>query len=434
MLLKSTEIVSKEGYDVTVAKISDYNGKLRLGAQISTVKTLSVCEIDGWNRIIGRGEGVTDLTISSIESDDLGNIYVAGMAYVTDRAYDIVIQKFSKDGAHLWATTFGGTQYDYIVELHISDSDLQVAGHSYSPSYGAVDLVYLKLSVETGAILWQRRSGSSISDQCGGLTKDNLGGFYIAGHQRNTNIVPSLANGILLKYGSTGTALWSRSVTKSSQTLFLRDVEAHQDSIYTTGNYAPSNSVKGSTAILLKYNTAGALLWQRDLAFGAGASGKNVKTDTNGDIYISGDMRDTSYSDGNLSGIYVAKLNAQGAALWGVAIFSKTGIALSVFDMVLSEDKIYLTSTAGKNAYLIELQNSEGTVDNNELFAEYSLTFGNISGSVVNNVSTMSHTSGGLTVHPTIHPIEDRTVISLIEHIKNGLIHLLRTAGFLGGG
>lgn len=48
MLLKSTEIVSKEGYDVTVAKISDYNGKLRLGAQISTVKTLSVCEIGGW--------------------------------------------------------------------------------------------------------------------------------------------------------------------------------------------------------------------------------------------------------------------------------------------------------------------------------------------------------------------------------------------------
>ncbi len=149
-------------------------------------------------------------------------------------------------------------------------------------SYGSNDLFLLKFS-PTGVLLWYNRIGNTINDVAGGLVIDNSNSIYISGAFSNT-----------VKFGNS-------------------------DSLSSTGN---------SDVFLAKYNSEGAFLWAKNIAYSSTIqSVQDLKLDYNGNLIISGFFVDSLIIGNSLTNIdtligntkvsnFIARLNSTGDLLW----------------------------------------------------------------------------------------------------------------------
>ena len=189
----------------------------------------------------------------------------------------------------------------------------------------------------TGQVLWARSSGDSYIHAYSVTTDDN-NNVYIAGradagpgdsavfgsvvvHLHSTSF-------FLVKYDSTGTALWAKADTN----FFAQAVTTTTDvngNVYVTGDFNNDLTIDTTTlsspnniynTFLAKYDASGHLLWARSTG-GPQCMVSGMATDPNGNVYITGTAEDsTDFGNGvtiqGYPGFFLTKYDSSGTAQW----------------------------------------------------------------------------------------------------------------------
>lgn len=275
------------------------------------------------------GNGNSAESAASVVTDTSGNIYVAGY-FNSDSIFfgdtllvshgndDIFLSCYDTYGNIVWAKCFGGTENDYAAYLAADNSgniylvgnfgsDTIFFGSEFLISAGYDDIFIVKIS-SSGSVVWAESFGGSGYDWGLGITCDINNSVYITGLFDSDTI--TFGSSILLNSGS--------------------------DDIFVA-----------------KLDNFGNIIW----ALSAGSSqadvGTRLKTNINGDVFLSGYFRssymvlgsDTLYNSGG-SDPFIAKLNSSGNFLWANSLKGNDndfirGLAVSDADEIFIDGSFF---------------------------------------------------------------------------------------------
>ncbi|MBX3720206.1 MAG: hypothetical protein KF713_00055 [Turneriella sp.] len=270
----------------------------------------------------GRGAlgGTSDSYFRGLATDSSGNVYGVGRQYGngtytygvgitatgSTTAENVIIVKYDNAGAAQWArtNTAGGG-----------------AAHFYSVATDSSGNIY-----------------------AAGLQSGNGAYTYGVGvNVTGTASSNSLNNVLLVKYNSSGTALWARTnVSGDLSPLFYGVAIDSSGNIYAVGQQNPGTvdygggvtavaGATGTNTLIVKYNSAGTALWARATVSGTstGARFTAVAVDNSGNAYAVGNQSGTgsntygtgvsaagSSSGGGNGNLLLVKYDSAGTAIW----------------------------------------------------------------------------------------------------------------------
>ncbi|HNZ26937.1 MAG TPA: hypothetical protein PKK13_06865, partial [Spirochaetota bacterium] len=183
-------------------------------------------------------------------------------------------------------------------------------------TYWSNNVVLVKYN-SSGNALWARSvTAGNDRSEFNSVAVDSSGNVYAAGYQDDTGSYTygegvSVAgtywsnNVVLVKYNSSGTALWAKSVTAgTSYSRFYSVAVDSSGNVYAAGyqygtgslTYGEGVSVAGSysdcNVVLVKYDSSGTALWAKSVTAGDDYSEFNsVAVDSSGNVYAAGYQR-----------------------------------------------------------------------------------------------------------------------------------------------
>jgi len=280
-----------------------------------------------WIRQLG-----TSLWDSShaVSCDSLGNVYISGLTYGSLGGHnagssDAFVSKYDSAGKLLWARQLGtplsdeswSVSADALGNVYISGWTQGWLNPRDPPHSGSLDAFVAKYD-PAGNLLWTRQYGTENDEVSRGVSADVLGNVYISGYMEGN---PGLPGGpreaFINKYNSSGIHLWTRQIVGLGW-VWSQGVSADSlGNVYISGHTsAPLDPTsKGwSDAFVSKFDSAGALLWTRQLGTtGPSETSFGVSADRLGNVFMSG-----SIDSGGSSTIdaFVTKYNSEGHLLW----------------------------------------------------------------------------------------------------------------------
>lgn len=210
----------------------------------------------------------------------------------------------------------------------------------------------LPVTVQAQTVSWTRRLGTSSDDFSTSVATDSKGNVYISGSTSGSlgGAKQGLADAWIAKYNSTGTLVWTKQLgTSDDEEKFSHSTGVAIDSkgnIYISG-YTSGYGINESSrdAWVAKYNTAGTLLWKKQLGTSISDFSTGVATDSKSNVYISGSTHGSlGGANQGLADAWVVKYNTAGTLVWkkqlgtsdydfsyGVATDSKGNVYISSF-------------------------------------------------------------------------------------------------------
>ena len=325
--------------------------------------------------------------ISGVANDSSGNVYVVG-SYRSDNAYDLgngvslpaatlpavstagYLIKYISSGTPQWANTFipANSQYTSAESVATdSNGNVYVTGR-FKSSVDFGNSITLTGSGQTNAFIvkfngsgvdqWAKEmSGSSVCYPYG-IATDSSGNVYTVGYYNSTTSIDlgnsvilsasNISDAFLVKHNTDGVAQWVINIDTSGTCILWGVTTDSGGNVFVTGQYASNsdvslapyvtlpNSSNVTHGFIVKYTsgtTQGTALWVKVINGTATGVGRNVATDSNGNIYLVGQYRSTSSIDlGNsvslpvtvFSDAFVVKYNTGGTPQWAKSI-SGTG-------------------------------------------------------------------------------------------------------------
>ena len=219
-------------------------------------------------------------------------------------------------------------------------------------------------------------------------------GMTTAGTNSSNNI-------LLVKYNSSGTAQWARTVTTGDNISSFNGVSVAVDgSVYAagyitgTGSYGFGNSVtaagtsSGINIILVKYDSTGVAQWARTVVAGTGSSRfLSVSVAADGSVYAAGYIYGTTTCDfGNgitaagINGTYnivLVKYDSAGLAQWARTVIAGSNVSYFNSVSASSDGSVYAAgSVVGTGSYNFgDSVTATGTYSNfNIILVKYSST------------------------------------------------------------
>ena len=206
----------------------------------------------------------------------------------------------------LWEKNFGGSDGEYGKSvLEAVDGGLVVAGHT--GSFGNRNQVYLLKTDSDGNLLWEKNFGGTDSDYGYSVVETADGGFVVVGI---TSSFGSRVQMYLLKTDSNGNLLWEKNFGGTSDDYGYSVVETEDSGLVVTGEtYSLGNY---SQLYLLKTDSNGNLLWEENFGGSESDRGSSVVSTTDGGLVVTG------YTDsfGSRVQVYLLKTDSDGNLLW----------------------------------------------------------------------------------------------------------------------
>lgn len=177
-------------------------------------------------------------------------------------------------------------------------------------------------SAHAESIEWIRQLGTTTFDQSNAVSTDGTGNIYTSGYTGGNLGGPNSGydDAFVSKFNAAGNLLWTRQLGTADDD-FSSGVSADGlGNVYVSGNTHGDLAGPNAGAVdtfLSKFDSAGALLWTRQIGTPGDDSSRSISADKLGNVYISGD------TDGSLGGpkvgyadVFVAKYNSSGGLLW----------------------------------------------------------------------------------------------------------------------
>ncbi len=346
---------------------------LIITAMLLTMNCFSQAPSWAWATSAGGANG-SELG-SSVTTDVAGNIYVTGyftsstiefgtitLTHTGSASHNMYLVKYDSTGVVLWATNAGGGGNSY-GGVNGSSVVTDATGNVYVAGtfngYGFyVDTTFLMNNDNTGITgdfflikynssgtnIWAKSFGGSDEDDgVSSLAVDALGDVYLTGTFRSSSLVlgsdtltnPGTADMFLAKYDTSGNVLWAKSAEGGYNSGRSVAIGADGD-VYVLGNFGNSSLILGTTTLtnpnvgsydlfLVKYNSAGAVLWVISAGGSDSDLGVSITTDIAGNVYATGEFRSTAISFGTVTlinssvgnfDIFLVKYDSIGTLLW----------------------------------------------------------------------------------------------------------------------
>jgi len=205
-----------------------------------------------------------------------------------------------------------------------------------------------------GLAYWLSTLGGASSDIGRSVDFDSLGNAYALGSSESSG--QGAADVLLVKYDTLGAVQWQRTLGGASTDIGRSVSIDSSDNIYVAGLTASAGAGE-EDFLLAKFNTSGTLQWQRVLGTALGDFLGSVEVDSSGNVYLAG------YSANDF---LLAKYNSSGTIQWQRTL-GGAGSDLAFGVAIDSNDNPhifgYTTSTgAGALDFLLAKYNSSGTI------------------------------------------------------------------------
>jgi hypothetical protein len=261
--------------------------------------------------------GFADTELSfGVSADGLGNVYIAGTVpgCTVGCNNDASVIKYDSAGDLLWVRQFGS-------------SDFSHGETSYGVSAGGLGNVYISGFWDgdafvsnfdaAGNLQWTRQLGtSSYGDDSYGVSADGAGNVYITGVTPGSLAGPNAGvnDAFVAKYDSAGDLLWTRQIGTTFDEHGSGVSADGLGNVFITGT---TYETFDDSMFISKFDAAGNLQWTRQLATTGLDSSQGISADGLGNAYITG------RTGGNLGGpnageydAFVAKYDSAGDIQW----------------------------------------------------------------------------------------------------------------------
>jgi len=228
-----------------------------------------------------------------------GSTYITGTtdSFTTDQfgnpSTSIFLVKFTPNGLVDWqrvwtGPTVNGTFHGPTVALSpgplpasASDDSIYVTGLTFNNS---TDAVLLKFDA-SGNLLWQRTWGGGGGEESEAVAATPDGSVYIAG--QSTSFGASGSSLFVVKFDSAGTLVWQKVWDGSSG--FEALAVAPDGSVYAAGSMPRDATFSQFSLVAIKLTPGGSLVWQETYAAGDQADARGGMTVApDGSIYVAG--------------------------------------------------------------------------------------------------------------------------------------------------
>jgi hypothetical protein len=259
-----------------------------------------------------------------------GNVYITGYTTGCDNNQDIdvYIAKYKGSNGQLeWFDILGTTAWEEGFAIAVdNEHNVYITGYTQGElkegaHKGAEDIFIARYSSD-GKKQWLEQLGTKASDLGLGIAVDNKGNAYITGCTQE-DLKPMAHKGgediFIARYSSDGKKQWLEQLGTKATDVGLGIAADSSGNIfvtgYTAGDFNDETKMKGPLSVFLaRYAKDGEKQRREEqLSLPGPAEGKKITTDSEGNIYISGYIRDP------------APGTKKGPADIFFAIFSKSG-------------------------------------------------------------------------------------------------------------
>ncbi len=315
--------------------------------------------------------------------DGYGNVYITGWfsdtivfgdkEVISNGKNDIFIAKLNSEGECLWVKSAGSAEVDcsYCIYVNFWGYSIITGCFQETVNFGDIELVsdgnmdmFIAKLDPDGNFLWAKRAGGVEMDVAAGIIADSMGYSYITGcfsgnaFFGDTELTCDGQTDIFIaKISPHGNFLWATKAGGADYDAGISVAVDTEGNIYCTGSFMDT-AYFGDTQLVSNGDydifiaglyPDGSFKWAK----GAGAQdeswakdyGRDIATDSSGNVYVTGGFHNTTYFDDieltaygyeNASDIFIAKLNADGDYQWvrhagqsgadqGMSIFSTPG-------------------------------------------------------------------------------------------------------------
>ncbi|MBS0619707.1 MAG: hypothetical protein JSR44_16090 [Spirochaetes bacterium] len=252
-----------------------------------------------WARTVSGGLGLS--MINAVATDNAGNIYAAGYqtgnstytygsqsitgTFNSGSAFNVLLLKYDNSGSVLWARTVSaGPNYSYFNAVTTdSGGNVYAIGNQVGGGFtygtqtpiapaGYQTGVVVKYDSAGNAISAQTQSAATNSSAFNSGTTDSMGNIYVAGYQTGngtftygTQSATGTYNGqniIVVKYDSTGSAQWAKTVSAGLSYSQINGVASNANgNIFTVGfQFGTTSFIYGSQSVTGPSSTYNAML------------------------------------------------------------------------------------------------------------------------------------------------------------------------------
>ncbi|MCJ8290849.1 MAG: T9SS type A sorting domain-containing protein [Crocinitomicaceae bacterium] len=231
--------------------------------------------------------------VRSMTVDGNGNMYFTG-----NSIFDVFIRKYNSSGVQQWLQYYdaGSSLFDEGKDIHLSGGSVYVTGVGNDD-----DILTLKYST-TGTFNWAQTTGGSYDDYGAVIKTDGFGNVYVLGRDQTSSAVFRYRT---IKYNSSGTELWNIVATPANPAKNATPSDLAIDgsgNVFITGSVWDAITASNTAMLTMKYNVSGTLQWYRTYSnpLGgsayAGASGKSLFIEANGDVVVFGAVLTQSFN------------------------------------------------------------------------------------------------------------------------------------------
>ena len=239
--------------------------------------------VQKWNRTWGGG---SDERGYDVAVDSSGNIFVTGMTVsFGPGTCGAFLVKYNSSGSQLWNQTWGDGAIEYGNAIALGTSgNIYLSGSttSYGPPNTNVFLVQFNSS---GDWQWSQFWGGGSIEVAADITIDSQENIYVAGS--TNSFTAGGYDTLLIKYNISGSQQYNRTWGGTLDDTLSSIALDSLDNIYLTGSTS-SYGADGKDMLLMKYNNAGTLQWNRTWGGSLDESGNAIRLDTSEDIFVAG--------------------------------------------------------------------------------------------------------------------------------------------------
>ena len=332
--------------------------------------------------------------------DSSSNVYVVGDTDLSSQgSLDFHITKFNSSGTEIWQRGLGGSGIEQFFGHSTTDSSGNTYGGGYTTSAGQGTFAqYLAKWNSSGTVQWQRTLSMSGQHAGHDVALDSSGNVYMCGESdlgtlNNTNLT-------LAKWASNGTHQWTRYLRGSSYGEVGDAVAVDSnDDIYVCGRTTSVGAGSGDL-LLVKYNSSGTVQWRRTLGGTGYDQGRGVAVDSSDNVYVCGTTR--SYGNGTRY-IMIAKYNSSGTLDWQNTLGGTADQDYGEHIKVDSSDNIYVvgktqsTGQGSNDIFVAKLPNDGSLTGTYGSLTYAASTFNGSSPSFTEGTPSLSSASASLT-------------------------------------
>lgn len=267
----------------------------------------------------GGNEQPLDTFGYSVVTDSSNNIYVTGSTQTFGgEDYDVFLQQYDQSCNLIYTQQWAGPGNDIARGIAVDAVDnVYITGSTDSFANGLTQIFLLKYT-PYGTLQFSELWGTNQNSWGNAVAVDTLGNVYVVGTTTTRGAGSQI---VLLKYDSSGNLVYQKNVGGAQNSYGTGVAVDSGGYVYATGyTYGLGPTPGISAVILLKYDSSGNLLFQKTWGGTMNDFATAIALDIDGNVYLTGYTKSFSVTPG-VPSVFLAKFDQSGNLLfqrsWG---------------------------------------------------------------------------------------------------------------------